>query len=220
MADVEIKYHGSIIKSMSASGTETLHTEGFYCDDDIDVVYTSPGGGPVDVAFQVKDFLIPNGKWVLDRAVSNYIQTTGCLHIKFTIPVTLPSAGTELISLGADALSSWTPATNCSIFSNLSPSGMVLRLRGTSLDGTFNLTTFKDANNEVEIKIYKDRLVDVKTNTTYIFSQQTDSTNMDWSKLNTALTTLCNYSYISVGCNQYSARYSGYIYSFFAIESE
>ena len=45
MADVEVKYRGQIIRSMSASGTEVLHTEGKYCDDDITIDYTSPGGG-------------------------------------------------------------------------------------------------------------------------------------------------------------------------------
>lgn len=45
MADVEISYKGSTIASMSASGTLTLETEGKYCEDDITVDYTSPGGG-------------------------------------------------------------------------------------------------------------------------------------------------------------------------------
>lgn len=47
MADVEISYRGNVISSMSASGTKTLQTSGKYCDDDITVVYTSPGGGGV-----------------------------------------------------------------------------------------------------------------------------------------------------------------------------
>lgn len=45
MADVEVTYRGQIIRSMSASGTEVLHTEGKLCDDDITIDYTSPGGG-------------------------------------------------------------------------------------------------------------------------------------------------------------------------------
>lgn len=45
MADVEVKYRGQIIRSMSASGTEVLHTKEKYCDDDITIDYTSPGGG-------------------------------------------------------------------------------------------------------------------------------------------------------------------------------
>ena len=45
MADVEVKYRGQTIRSMSASGTEVLHTEGKLCDDDITIDYTSPGGG-------------------------------------------------------------------------------------------------------------------------------------------------------------------------------
>ena len=45
MADVEVSYRGQIIRSMSASGQEVLHTEGKYCDDDITIDYTQPGGG-------------------------------------------------------------------------------------------------------------------------------------------------------------------------------
>lgn len=45
MADVEIGYKGSTIAQMSASGTRTLKTGGKYCEGDITVSYTSPGGG-------------------------------------------------------------------------------------------------------------------------------------------------------------------------------
>ena len=45
MADVTINYEGNAIATMSASGTKTLLTAGKYCDDDIEVVYVSPGGG-------------------------------------------------------------------------------------------------------------------------------------------------------------------------------
>lgn len=44
MADVEISYKGSTIASTSSSGTITLDTAGTYCEDDIEVVYTKPGG--------------------------------------------------------------------------------------------------------------------------------------------------------------------------------
>lgn len=45
MADVEVGYRGNIIRSMSASGEETLNTAGKYCDDNIKIFYTQPGGG-------------------------------------------------------------------------------------------------------------------------------------------------------------------------------
>lgn len=45
MADVEVSYKGSTIGSLSASGTLALETEGTWCEDDITVDYTSPGGG-------------------------------------------------------------------------------------------------------------------------------------------------------------------------------
>lgn len=42
MADVDIKYRGNSIATMSASGTTTLGTQGKYCDSDIVVEYTKP----------------------------------------------------------------------------------------------------------------------------------------------------------------------------------
>ena len=48
MSDVTINYKGNAIATMDASGTKTLLTEGKYCEDDIEVVYVSPGGGGTD----------------------------------------------------------------------------------------------------------------------------------------------------------------------------
>ena len=45
MADIDVTYKGSVIRSMSASGQEVLHTAGKLCEDDITIDYTQPGGG-------------------------------------------------------------------------------------------------------------------------------------------------------------------------------
>lgn len=45
MADVEVSYENTLIKSLSATGQAVLHTAGKYCDDDITIDYTKPGGG-------------------------------------------------------------------------------------------------------------------------------------------------------------------------------
>jgi len=45
MADIEVQYKGSTIKQQTGSGTVTLHTEGKYMEDDVDIVYTAPSGG-------------------------------------------------------------------------------------------------------------------------------------------------------------------------------
>lgn len=42
MADVDIKYKGSSIATMNASGTKTLQTSGKYCEGNIEVVYADP----------------------------------------------------------------------------------------------------------------------------------------------------------------------------------
>lgn len=44
MADIEINYKNSAIASTNSSGTITLDTAGTYLEDDIEVVYTKPGG--------------------------------------------------------------------------------------------------------------------------------------------------------------------------------
>ncbi len=42
MSDVAIKYKGSTIAEMSASGSKTLQTQGKYCEENIAVEYTKP----------------------------------------------------------------------------------------------------------------------------------------------------------------------------------
>ncbi len=42
MSEVDINYKNAKIAGMDASGTKTLSTEGKYCEDDIEVVYTKP----------------------------------------------------------------------------------------------------------------------------------------------------------------------------------
>lgn len=65
MADVTISYKGAEIASLSASGTKVLQTRGKYCEDDITVSYTAPGGGSTD----------PNYKrWLYNNAAK--IDTT------------------------------------------------------------------------------------------------------------------------------------------------
>lgn len=62
MSDVVINYRGNSIATMDASGTKTLQTEGKYCDDDIEVVYTKPSPPPspwtlIDTAtLELQDF--------------------------------------------------------------------------------------------------------------------------------------------------------------------
>lgn len=46
MSEVDINYKNSKIAGMDESGTKTLLTEGKYCEDDIEVVYTRPGVPP------------------------------------------------------------------------------------------------------------------------------------------------------------------------------
>lgn len=45
MADIELSYKGAVIGSLTGSGSLTMQTSGKYCEDDITLAYTSPGGG-------------------------------------------------------------------------------------------------------------------------------------------------------------------------------
>ena len=73
MSDVTINYRGSSIATMNASGTKTLLTAGKYCDDDIEVVYVSPGGG----GYTAAEFLAgiaPSGDIVENSITTLYGQ--------------------------------------------------------------------------------------------------------------------------------------------------
>lgn len=45
MADITVTYKGSTIGEISASGSHSINTAGKYCEADIGISYTSPGGG-------------------------------------------------------------------------------------------------------------------------------------------------------------------------------
>lgn len=45
MSDVTVYYKNNAIATLDATGSETLLTEGKYCEDDIEVVYVKPSGG-------------------------------------------------------------------------------------------------------------------------------------------------------------------------------
>lgn len=46
---VSIKYKGSEIAALTATGTKTLNTAGKYCEDDITVQNTESGGGSYNI---------------------------------------------------------------------------------------------------------------------------------------------------------------------------
>lgn len=45
MSEVDIRYKGTSIATMDASGTKTLLTSGKYCEDNIEIAYDQPSGG-------------------------------------------------------------------------------------------------------------------------------------------------------------------------------
>lgn len=88
--DVEISYKNSIITSTNSSGTTTLNTAGTYCEDDIEVVYTKPGGS---INLQSKT-ITPSGATQTITADSEYdgLDTVTVNPITLKMGVLLPAA--------------------------------------------------------------------------------------------------------------------------------
>lgn len=73
MSEVNINYKGSKIAGMDASGTKTLLTEGKYCEDDIEVVYTRPSAGGDDFIVTIT-WDDTNQIWVPDKTYNEIYQ--------------------------------------------------------------------------------------------------------------------------------------------------
>ena len=72
MADIEVQYKGTTIKSQTGSGTVTLHTEGKYCEDDIDIVYTAPSGPTEPESLNV-DFIDYDGTLLYSYSTADFL---------------------------------------------------------------------------------------------------------------------------------------------------
>ena len=178
------------------------------------------GGGAPTSSFVLKDYKVTTSKWVIDSGIANLIKDGGCLHIKMTIPTTPQSTtDAEFISVGGDALTSWSPSTNCSMFGFIGYVGgrnyCRLRLRGSTLNGVFDLNDKSDENGNVDLKLYSNRYVNVLTGTTIYYANDSSCTDVA-----TAMTNLCALNYISIGSNQSNVRWSGHIIDLWAIEAE
>ena len=185
------------------------------------------GGGSVTTSFALKDYKVASAKWVINSGIANLIKTGGCLHIKMTVPASpVVSNDSEVLSIGGDALSNWSPTTNCSIFGAIYPNiddigknSFGLRLRGSTLNAWIKTYYYMDANGKIDLKYYSDRFVDVLTNTTYYYSNPPVNDSSDYTSMTTAMTNLCTRDYISVGCNQMSNRWSSNVVELYAIEA-
>ena len=90
MADVEISYKGSKIVEMSASGTKTLGTAGKYCEDDLELKYTSPGGGGATLG---EKSISANGVY---NASSDSLD--GYSKVTVAVPASAVDSGTKQIT--------------------------------------------------------------------------------------------------------------------------
>jgi hypothetical protein len=71
MADITISYKGSNIATINASGTKILKTAGTYCEDDIEIIYNSPGGAGSGEAVIFED----RNTYVLDYLAASETYT-------------------------------------------------------------------------------------------------------------------------------------------------
>lgn len=169
-------------------------------------------GGGVSSVFRLEDFKMPSAKWLIQNAIPNVLKTGGCIHIKATL--INGASDVQQICFGYGALSAWAP-TNYVIallmdYKTGTGSPMRIRLRGPSIDGTITLSTYFDANNTVDVKIYSSKLVDVNTGSEYALSSF-------GTGVTSAMTDLLTQPYLSVGQN-YQTPPSGHILPLFAFE--
>lgn len=90
MADVTIRYKGSSIATMDASGSKTLETGGNYCEDDIEVEYVKPSGSGGFVVTETPDV---HGGTVLDITGVEYVAVHGNATPSETAQTVTPPAG-------------------------------------------------------------------------------------------------------------------------------
>ena len=102
MADVEVSYKGSTIGSLSASGILTMETEGKYCEDDITLTYTSPGGGGSGLAFSTFTATAASTAATITFEAGNYtVPTQFALYLKSDVTA---GDSTNIIIVGGWAL--------------------------------------------------------------------------------------------------------------------
>lgn len=94
MSDVSISYKGAEIASLDASGTKRLLTSGKYCEDDIEVAYTKPGGGGNE--FRLID------TFELEEAVRELsIDISGYEYTEFYIDIDASGTGADYLYISA-----------------------------------------------------------------------------------------------------------------------
>jgi len=72
MADIEVSYKNSVIKSQTGSGTVTLHTEGKYMEDDVDIVYVAPSAPTEPDSLNV-DFIDYDGTLLYSYSTADFL---------------------------------------------------------------------------------------------------------------------------------------------------
>ena len=171
------------------------------------------GGGNDNYILKFENFKFNSSKWILNGCLLNPLKNGGCVHITYTKQNT-GSADAQLICFGIGALSNWSPGASTAAYVLDYKSGnanVAIRFRGTNIDGTLLLNSFADGNGEFDVKLYADRIVNVKTGTS---NPLTDYS----AAIQSAMTSLSSPTYLSVGTNQ-TAPVSGIIQTLFAFES-
>lgn len=151
---VSIKYKGSEIAALAASGTKTLNTAGKYCEGDIVVENTESGGSTSETWVLGKTFTMPSGLSFSAEFVSN---GTTFQSIAKNGPA-LVYDSTTVATGNIQAVFSWQNEAYRKLTFTAAPTGDLLTwltVNGTKQEADLAVQPSKDvtvtANGEVEI---------------------------------------------------------------------
>ena len=181
MSEIDINYKGSKIAGMDASGTKTLLTEGKYCEDDIEIVYTRPSGGSPNLQTKNKTYTPSASQQTEQVAPDNGYDgldkvnvTVNAIPSQYIIPT-----GKKTITANANDID---VAQYEKVDVNVPTSGGGLTLLATKALGTINTssTTATDTGQTLEVSGINDydlliveTSVDTKTNNRHAATIQT-----------------------------------------------
>lgn len=76
MSDVQITYNGLQLSTLDTSGVKTLHTQGKYCEGNIEISYNKPSGSTTPVRYNDVMFFDYDGSVIASYSASDFASLT------------------------------------------------------------------------------------------------------------------------------------------------